>query len=750
MVARPPRLGLLVETELKGVHWLRMFESALAAQSRFWGGMGNLIFPLTKDFTNHELFWALADIYDADAFVTYAPTWREMADIDPEGYKQEVSTWRNHVTARVDGKEAERFISTALGEAAYHPEIPEAQLALLRRRLSPLSHPGGDDGQLEWFDGSNDASWPFTGISDFQTLPEAFSIVEPSNGGAARRLLLTTLNGRAPHTLTDALAKRGVVTVDHPVNKYEMYNTLRGRNSPEPSGPWSLSMVGLATFYSAGDLFRLPAALVVGDSAWDFTLFYALLRMTGRAWWLPSWLRRDPAYLMSLESSIKFDPGSEGRDAVVVSTSSRAIRDEVAGTLLKLHGEQLKAADWRDVLPENPMRVLSSETAGRSRIAPLVDGRVLELDTPIPSAARTQRPAEMRWLSEARSAEWAPVRSKTLGDHLLGGGSDMTRTSRDGLAYFSTSSFIHSGASLESVVVRPPLRPLPLAEQVQVLLQKKGWTCDASDKAVYALESMKLFGGFNELCDALRDSSIRSILDAYRSKQGVGARLSSDRRRYLMYQHFEQLLETDDVRSVIEPLLDREVLARGVILKCARCRQAAWHSAASAPDQFVCERCGLRQDANRDAWFGTPEPTLSYRLAEVIFQLLEHHGELPILAAKGAFGDSKRPLGRGYELTVAPPGARAQEVDIFQSDGYRLWIGEASITPKLDQERLDFLSQLADILDAYGVLLATSAPQWVAATEERARELFPGPWPRLRLMADVQTAPEAKSSATLS
>ncbi len=321
----------------------------------------------------------------------------------------------------------------------------------------------------------------------------------------------------------------------------------------------------------------------------------------------------------------------------------------------------------------------------------------------------------------------------------------MTRTSRDGVAYFSTSSFIRSGASLESVVVRPSLRPLSLAEQVQTLLRQKGWTCEISDKAIYALESMKLFGGFDGLCKAIRDPSVRTILDAYRSKQGIAPLLSSDSRRYLRYSHFEQLLETDDARSVVEPLLDSEILVRGVVFKCVRCRQVAWHSAASSPDQFVCDRCGLDQDANREAWFGTAEPVLSYRLAEVVFQLFEHDGELPLLAAKDAFGDSRRPLGRGYELTVTAPSAKAQEVDIFQSDGYRLWIGEASTKPQLDSDRLHFLAELAQILDAYGILLATSKPQWRDATEECARQLFPGPWPRLRLLTGVRTTPGSPS-----
>jgi hypothetical protein len=695
---------------------------------------------LTKDFTDQEIFWALADLFDPDAFVTYAPTWEEMSKIDPRIYREQMSAWREHVTQQVSEEEAERFVSSAQTEAAFHPKATEKQITLINRRLSPLSDPGPDDGPLDWFDGSNPVGWPFTEISEFETLPDVIS-VPTTQSGAARRLLLMALRGRAPAALVEALTERNVEFIEEPISRYEMGEVIRNRGAQPATPPVDLSMIGLATFHTGG-LLRTPAALVVGDSPWDFALFYALLRLTGRAWWLPSWLRRDPAYRMSLESSIRFDPRNEGRQAVVVSASSFAARDEVARTINELHNEKLDIADWKDVLPSEPLRVLASDTTGRARLVPLVDGDVLELDTPIPALARTRIPAEMRWLSEARSADWAPIRHMQLGARLLPGDSDIVRTSRTGMAYFSTSSFIFSGASLESVVVRPSLRPISLSEQVRVLLDQKGWKCEISDKAIYGLEAMKLFGGFDPLCDALRDSGVRSIIDAYRGEPNIAPCLSHDNRRYLMFSHFEQLVGAENARSIVEPLLDRQVLTRGVVLKCIRCRQAAWHSAASAPGRFTCGRCGLAQDVNREAWFGTAEPAMSYRLAEILFQLLEHDGELPLLAARVAFGDSKRPIGRGYELDVTPPGEKTQEVDIFQSDGYRLWIGEASTAPQFEAERLEFLSRLSQVLDAYGVLLATSRPKWHPGTEEFARQIFPGPWPQLRLLVGVQTRPD--------
>jgi hypothetical protein len=740
MAARPARIGLLVEAELKGAHWLRMFESALAAQTRFWGGRGNVIFPLTRDLTDREMFWALADIFDADAYLAYAPTWREIEQIDAEVYHSQLSAWTEEITASVGEGEAGRFISQALGEAAFHPEVPDDQLTLISRRLAPLSFPGLEPPNLEWFDGSNPVHWPFTDISDFEILPESILSQETSGFGASRRLLHTAVHGRIPVALMDSLAARGVEFVKQPASRYDAYGRRFIRESPALPDPWSLSMAGASAFQAAR-LLRLPVALVVGDSPWDFALFYALLRLTGRSWWLPSWLRRDSSYRVSLETSLRFDSHHDAREVVVVSTSSVAARDRVARTLLEIEDIELEVSDWRDVLPREPITILASGTPGKARIAPLVDGSVLELDTPIPSLARTREPGEMRWLSEARGSEWAPVRSSVLGQRLLSGGAETSRTSRSGIAYFSTSSFIISGASLESVVVRPRLHPLPLAQQIQEILGSKEWRCEISDKAVYALESIDLFGGFAQLCGAILNPQIRTLIDAYRSKKGPGALLSSDRRRYLTYRNFEELLQADEARQVIEPLLDQRVITRGVVFKCVRCRQAEWHPASTSPGRFVCGRCDLEQDANREAWFGTAEPVLSYRLAEVIYQLFEHDGELPLLVAANAFGDSKNPIGKGYELRIVPPGRKAQEVDIFESDGHRLWIGEASKEPHLAPDRLEFLAELAGVIDAYGVLLGTSQPAWSEATSSTARHLFPGPWPRLRFLVDVVTRP---------
>ena len=353
----------------------------------------------------------------------------------------------------------------------------------------------------------------------------------------------------------------------------------------------------------------------------------------------------------------------------------------------------------------------------------------------------------MRWLTEIRGHDWTPIRHRSLSKTLLRGmftSSDLVRTTRDGVGYFSPGgSLIPAGASLESVVARPALRPLTVLEQVRIILEPHGWNCQPSDKGIYANESMRLFGGFDELCGALRDPGVRSVIDAYRTndKNVPGPRLSSDSRRYLLWAHFEQLLDGKPVAAIIDRLLAQSVLRRGLVLKCKRCRQAAWYSVGAVSERFECARCHLEQAADRLSWFGTNEPAWSYRLAEVLYQLLEHDGELALLAVHDEFEPSNRPLANGFELELTPPQGKGVEVDIFSADGYRLWIGEAKTSGRFESGRLAFIAELASLLDAYGVILATSKPRWPPASHDEVLSVFTGFWPRVRMVASVRTGP---------
>lgn len=745
LAARPARLGLFVRSDIRGLPWPVLFEAALAAQSRFWGGSGNLIFPLTNDFHQREIFWALADIFDADSYVLYAPTWSEMAEIVPEYYKQETQSWRQRIEKTSTKEAADEFISRSLTDVAIQPEQPSsAQMELLQKRLAPFHKDSREN--LDWFNAANTAPWPFTDISEFLELPE--SVTNPYMSlGTARKLLLTATTGRVPPIFASDLTQRNTQVVNERIN--DSYTWTRVMRDPRPQEnpplfPWGLAAHGLGT-YRHGPIQDTPAALVIGDSPWDFVLFYALRRMTGAAWWLPSWLARDHIYLHWLAHELSFGRrfNSEG---TVVTSASRPSDDGLRKRVPDLFARNnLDFTHWRKLLPEQPLRLYERDNEGRQEMTPIVSGATVELKTPLPKRVSTETPTMMHWIAEIQGEDWAPLRHPTLSAKLISDGSassDMTRTTRDGVAYYPLGTFTFGGASLESSVSRPRLTPLSLADQIGFILRQQGWRCELSDKGIWASESAELFGGFEPLCSAVRNPSVRGILNAYLTKTGPGLSLSSDRRRYLEWEALEQACGSDNASKTIDSLLESGVLARGLVLKCGRCRQKAWHRSPAASETFTCERCHHQQLANRESWLGKNEPTWSYQMAEVLFHFLDNNGHLPLLAIQDEFEASRRPLAQACELSIRPPGCeKDREVDIFSANGYRLWIGEATKTGGFDKGRLEFLVDLADAVSAYGVLLATSKHHWSESTEAEARALFGSTWPRLVLRTNVKTKP---------
>jgi hypothetical protein len=125
MTARSARLALLIP-ETEEIPWPAMFEAALAAQASVWGGVGNLPFPLSDRLTENEIFWAIADLFDPDAFVTYAPVLGEMSQLDPAFYERTIQEHREQLSDA--GEEAvSRFIEEAKEHVVLEVQPTEQQ-----------------------------------------------------------------------------------------------------------------------------------------------------------------------------------------------------------------------------------------------------------------------------------------------------------------------------------------------------------------------------------------------------------------------------------------------------------------------------------------------------------------------------------------------------------------------------------------------------------------------------------------------
>jgi hypothetical protein len=232
------------------------------------------------------------------------------------------------------------------------------------------------------------------------------------------------------------------------------------------------------------------------------------------------------------------------------------------------------------------------------------------------------------------------------------------------------------------------------------------------------------------------------LLDGY-VDGSAGIKVAGDR-RCLSARHIEKVAG-DETDELIDMLVGREVLARGLVLQCRRCRRSAWYSLEDIGSSFRCGRCRLRQRVDR-SWVGDQEPAWFYELAEVVHQFIEHDGDIPVLAADLHLADSRRDVQRTAELEFFPPGfddlppdkRQGVEVDIAAADGYRLWIGEAATDLRPDNRRLKTVRRVADGTKAHGMLFATARERFPATVVDRINQAFTRREPVVKLMSDVR------------
>jgi hypothetical protein len=692
--------------------------------------------PLDRRTADSDLFWALADRLDADHWATYVVTYGDMEHLDPPWHERDQAALRQELK-QYEADTAEDFLREHRRTICANVQPDEPLLDRLRRRVAPLQHLS--EPELQWSTAVWDPGWPFTDVGDFAGLPEVITNPQTSLGPLAR-LLLTVELGRLSGDAAVALGKAGVSVENRQIaTRREWARTVFEipRTDSDSRYPWHLSEFGLVWYL--GHPTDRPVTLVVGDSAWDFALFYALRRWTSVAYWLPSALQRNGRSMSQLESALAFW-SRRSQQPVTVVTASRSVerRDSVARDLSRVPGEQIhtRVAHWSEVLPDEPNRLFERQNRGRPRHVPATAGLSAPVDTPLPRRVRCRDESQMRWMTDVTIEGWTPLRNSHLGPYVIQDpsyDSRLARTTRTGAAYFCPHPLFIASAGLEAVTVRPRLRTPDLAEQIRHLVASDGWEVELSDKGVWAAEPARLFGGVSRLTQAIREGASRAAIDAYLG--GTAGVKLNDRRRYLTVRDFREKVFAGDAGladETLTALFDSAVLLRGILLKCGRCRQESWYDIADVSAQFRCHRCRFEQETE-SRWRGGIEPLWYYGLAEVVFQFLNDNGHLPTLAVEDRLAGSRRPTDRTSELKFIHRGRGIEaELDIACSDGYRLVLGEASTTGRFTpRSRLTTLGHIAANLDPYELLFATSRRTFPPATRDQVETEFKDHWPRV-------------------
>ena len=708
---RPARALVLVPLP-DALPWQVAMMAALRGQAATWGGSANLVVPWTEDLFERDEFWSIAAALDPDVVALARLAGSDLGGIVPTG---------------------DPLLSASDVGGRVEADVLKTAFTVIAQRLPVLQRNGYAP---PLFSGDQGVGFPCTPIA---------AVAGDLGPGPALRceadidlgLMLAAESGDLADSAISRLAGRGAVVTPHGLSPDEARSrVLQGPERPGASGVWTLSEAGLRWLRPVS---RNPVtvSVVVGDQPWDFALGYALRRLTGLAWWLPTSVLADPwstHWLLHRIAEIA-DLAERG---IVARVSDRALATSVAGELATAASDSREwsvAETALGALHERPSRLLS-RVPGLEVFA-LQDGETGYLPPELPEVGEAlgQR---IYWMSELLGDNWQPLPDARLATHVVrqpGYDSASARPTRSGAAYLCPN-FVRMSEDMASEVVRPRIAVVDLHDQVAAILGQSGWRLEPSDKGQYADGASRLFGGDRELRAALASPPWWRTLTGLQSDTGPdlqprGWKLA-DQRTYYQLAELQAIRAETGLGDDVPELLQRRILMRGLVFRCPLCRFKAWYGADELADRLRCARCREPFALTDRGWQPDAEPQWRYRMHELLWQLLLHNGDVPLRALRETLQigmpDASEPTAALHEHDLWEPGADTPiELDICAQRGPDLWIGEAKIANTLGREpqarsKLEGLRRAAEMLRPHGILFVTASAGWTDRTEEIAGE----------------------------
>lgn len=767
-----------------------------------WGGKCSLIVP-TDGKTILPVFWQLLEAFDPDYLYLYRKTGLDTKLSRPSEFagwlQRELASWM----ARDPGEDraaAEQRCDEALCRVQYtdpgiSPELQEE----LKSRLSPFTNaqyavgPGG-------ITAAGTPQWPLTAVADL--LPycdhptRVTSITVETQEVPA--LWAAAVSGCISESFDKLLQETGIEVVRLTIGKRQLWDLFEWVVTGEPYRlrreiartigsedlapevplnpfPFDLSMVN-ASFYSRlrFDDHKDPPAVVVGDTLSDFCLYYGLYRVWQRVVWLPQkWLKsaNDPAGTTQAKERLRMlascvyrltDHGQ--REYLLHSLSCSPSELEEAREVLGRAcgggvGDQLSSLasvpDGIERCLVAPRRVYNNGQVRKDSLRHFVGAETPgPIETPKPAGFLTLDPQKHRWITEVAVQGHTFPRLHGLGCRIarIRSYSDyFVRCTSEGVAYFCPNPAVF-GTDVDSLIVRPIIRVPPAVETFQFLLARAGFKHATSDKGRFTRDSLRKFGGLDALAKLARNPQSRAVFDRYvdkkRNERGVhdeGVYLQEEQRTFLDLAAMEKIWgDPEGASQFADTLVSRGVLARGLILKCQFCLNAAWFSPREVDRTFKCPRCRRKQVMTRAHWREPAEPKWYYKLDEIVYQGWSNNMVAPVLTLDVLSRSCKASFEYCEEQTVFRAGKRMQEVDVWCIRDGVVTIGESKTadrvedTAKEEAETIQRYLGLAKAIEAAEVVFATMADKWADSTVQAVEKAFGGSHVKFSLLNNSQ------------
>ncbi|WP_157978808.1 hypothetical protein [Nocardia aurea] len=725
---RPPRCAVLINKTSE--HWMAAVHGTIRRASEMWGGKYFVIIPTDGD-SIEEKFWELLEGYSPDFIVTYKLTYADLKFSDPERYeavkRRHEKSWKEQGNPSADFEEW--FTDSASQSYVEDFRLSDELEAELVYRLSPFHHKGSLDMFISCGSGFG---YPLTEVAKIvstSTNPISGLVLPHRIDNPTLSLLVSSQTGLASDHYVAAFKSQDF-TIRRLPDDYGNIDLLRLASGDserltlaEPYAvlddsltlmPFSISMLNLGQYYRADARSRNAVTIVLGDTVDDFCLYYSLSRVRTDIYWLPlAWLRKCYASLrrndrLRKQGQPTAEYGEEESAArVLVNLFYDRIQHgysekkmqlcsfSLSGRQLVAYKAQMARCSYSDPVGfRSNLNIISMESVSAARELQVfendnyanrqdmifVDGNSVGfLNTPRPKNFSEIRLPGHYWLTSVEITNYGPPSLADLGPKIvnLHDSTTESRVAADGIVYLCPNSIIFN-PELDATLRRPMVQMPDTMALIQEYFRPVGVTVEYSDKGNYFIDTLRRFGGLDEVGTFIKAPTTRSILDKFKSKktaeQGRVIYLENDQRTYINIGAIAASLGDEDAKSgdavdLVDTLVGKEVLQRGYIFRCERCRLTSWYNVNDLTAQFMCNRCGHPQQFTKWHWKEPAQPHWYYKLAETIYQFYINNSDLVAQVLYKLKSESKRAFHFAPEIDLVgfpTPGknSKSREMDV--------------------------------------------------------------------------------------
>ncbi|MEV6416102.1 hypothetical protein [Kribbella sp. NPDC051718] len=723
---RTPRCAILINENSK--YWKTAADSAIRHSSEIWGGRYFLLIP-TDGHRIEETFWELLEAHSPDFIAEYRLTFADMQHAEPDLYAARKEEYRiayereNFSFPDFEDWFRQASIATPIDQLSISAELTDQ----LINRLSPFQF-GGRAVQhiLNYRLGFR---FPFTRMSailPFARAPIVNIVLPKVPEDRTVALMVHSETGIASESYVNTLETLNIrsTVVPDDFSEWMFAERALGREPwttlPDDGGwdlppdyprptPFGISGLHLGRYYRTDKHMEYaePIITILGDTVADFCLYYSLSRLHDDVHWLPLELlsgayksmterrrrfkaegapievtpaQRFGTFLVNhLLRKLSFHSDGEKRfELYSMSLSTHQIRARKRQVLDLSYlagdeyGSRVVCKEIADLPTECIGFVIEENNYVTFQSAVFIEGvSVSPVDTPKPKNFTKINVPEHNWLTSLTVENFKPPSLPSLGAQIIkiGGLAPDLRVANDGLVY-PCPSVGYFGGDADVVTVRPKLALLDEMTILASYFKDAGITIKYSDKGNYFLDTVRRFGGLTQAGEFIKAVKTRGIIyDFVRKRKnadGSAVHLDTDQRTYLSFKAISLHVGDDSETSeLIDRLIGKEVIERGVILQCERCRLSSWYSLGVLTAEFRCNRCALNQQFTRSHWKKPHEPQWYYKLAETVHQCFVHNSHLTIQVLHRLQQDSKEALHFTPEIDLIgyPPGSKS-EIDL--------------------------------------------------------------------------------------